>query len=290
MTDNKATRSWILTLSCEDAIGITHAVSGALTDLGGNIHEAQQFRDPDTLRFFMRVDGQLPASCDRQTIERQLERDCGRFRMDYGLRDADHRKRTVVFVSKFDHCLGDLLYRMRIGELAMDVRAIISNHPQSALNLTTFGDIPYHHLSVTPAMKSSQEAKIGEVLSGADAELVVLARYMQILSPELVRTLAGRCVNIHHSFLPSFKGARPYHQAYKRGVKMIGATAHFVTDELDEGPIIAQDVDMVSHADEPDDLVRKGRNIEQRVLSRAVELMLADRVMLNGSKTVVFGK
>ncbi len=290
MTDNKATRSWILTLSCEDAIGITHAVSGALTDLGGNIHEAQQFRDPDTLRFFMRVDGQLPASCDRQTIERQLERDCGRFRMDYGLRDADHRKRTVVFVSKFDHCLGDLLYRMRIGELAMDVRAIISNHPRLALNLTTFGDIPYHHLSVTPETKSSQEAKIGKVLSGADAELVVLARYMQILSPELVRTLAGRCVNIHHSFLPSFKGARPYHQAYKRGVKMIGATAHFVTDELDEGPIIAQDVDTVSHADEPDDLVRKGRNIEQRVLSRAVELMLADRVMLNGSKTVVFSK
>jgi formyltetrahydrofolate deformylase len=208
--------------------------------------------------------------------------------MDWRLVEKRHRKRVLMFVSKFDHCLGDLLYRMRIGELAMDVVGIISNHPKEKLNLTTFGDIPYHHLPITPETKLEQEAEVRRVIEQSGAELVVLARYMQILSDGLSRDLAGRCINIHHSFLPGFKGAKPYHQAHARGVKLIGATAHFVTPDLDEGPIIAQDVVRVTHADGPDDLVRRGRNVEQRVLSQAVAWLLEDRVLLNGTKTVVF--
>lgn len=287
MTDT--TQGWILTLSCADAIGITHAVTQVLVSFGGNVTEAQQFHDPDTGRFFMRIAFAVAEpGGDTVHYHEQFAGVIDRFAMDFTLRRADRAKRALLFVSKFDHCLADLLYRMRIGELRMDVRGIISNHPKEALNLTNFGDIPYHHLPVTPDTKAEQEAKIAAIAEDAQAELVVLARYMQILSPDLVSKLAHRCVNIHHSFLPSFKGAKPYHKAYQRGVKMIGATAHFVTDDLDEGPIIAQDVEHVSHADAPEDLIRKGRNIEQRVLSRAVELMLQDRVLANGGKTVVF--
>jgi formyltetrahydrofolate deformylase len=208
--------------------------------------------------------------------------------MDWRLGEKAHRKRVMMFVSRFDHCLGDLLYRMRIGELAMDVVGIISNHPKEALHLTTFGDIPYHYLPVTRETKLQQEQKVRRLIDASGAELVVLARYMQILSNELSRDLEGRCVNIHHSFLPGFKGAKPYHQAHARGVKLIGATAHFVTPDLDEGPIIAQDVVHVSHSDTPNDLVRKGRNVEQRVLSQAVGWLLQERVLLNGDKTVIF--
>lgn len=287
MTDT--TQGWILTLSCADAIGITHAVTGVLVGFGGNVTEAQQFHDPDTGRFFMRIAFAVAEpGGDTVHYHEQFASVIDRFAMDFNLRRADRAKRALLFVSKFDHCLADLLYRMRIGELRMDVRGIISNHPKEALNLTNFGAIPYYHLPVTPDTKAEQEARIAAIAEEAQAELVVLARYMQILSPDLVSKLAHRCVNIHHSFLPSFKGAKPYHKAYQRGVKMIGATAHFVTDDLDEGPIIAQDVEHVSHADAPEDLIRKGRNIEQRVLSRAVELMLQDRVLVNGGKTVVF--
>jgi formyltetrahydrofolate deformylase len=195
---------------------------------------------------------------------------------------------VLLMVSKFDHCLGDLLYRRRIGELPMDVVAIVSNHPKTALHTTMIGDIPFHHLPVTKDNKHEQEAALKRIVDETGAELVVLARYMQILSDDLSRFLSGRCINIHHSFLPGFKGAKPYHQAHERGVKMIGATAHYVTADLDEGPIIAQDVEPISHADTPDDLVRKGRDIERRVLAAAVAYHLQDRVLLNGHRTVVF--
>ncbi len=284
-------QGWILTLSCDDAIGITYAVTQVLVGFGGNVTEAQQFHDPDTGRFFMRIAFTVADPVgDTVHYHRQFDSVIDSFAMDFTLRRADREKRVLLFVSKFDHCLADLLYKMRIGELRMDVRGIISNHPKEALNLTNFGDVPFHHLPVTQATKAAQEAKIAAIAEQAQVELVVLARYMQILSPDLVSKLAHRCINIHHSFLPSFKGAKPYHKAYQRGVKMIGATAHFVTNELDEGPIIAQDVEHVSHADAPADLIRKGRNIEQRVLSRAVELILQDRVLVNGSKTVVFSR
>jgi len=193
-----------------------------------------------------------------------------------------------LMVSKFDHCLGDLLYRQRIGELPMDVVGIICNHPREALKISLVGDVPFHYLPVTKDTKAAQEAQIKAIVTETGADLVVLARYMQILSDDMASFLSGRCINIHHSFLPGFKGAKPYHQAYERGVKMIGATAHYVTADLDEGPIIHQDVEAISHADSPDDLVRKGRDIERRVLGRAVHYHLEDRVLMNGHKTVVF--
>ena len=226
--------------------------------------------------------------CEPESFQAGLASLGGSLKLDWKLTDRRVKKRVLLMVSKFDHCLGDLLYRTRIGELEMDVVGIVSNHPKSALNLRNFGDIPYHHLPITKDTKPQQEAQIREIIEATEAELVVLARYMQILSDDFSSYLSGRCVNIHHSFLPGFKGAKPYHQAYRRGVKMIGATAHFVTADLDEGPIIAQDVEQISHVDRPLDLVRKGRSIEQRVLSRAVSYLLEDRVLINGNRTVVF--
>jgi formyltetrahydrofolate deformylase len=193
-----------------------------------------------------------------------------------------------MLVSKYDHCLVDLLYRLRIGEMPMEVVGIVSNHPKEALNLNLLGDIPYHYLPVTAATKTQQEGKIKRIVEETNAELIVLARYMQILSDDLAAYLSGRCINIHHSFLPGFKGAKPYTQAFERGVKMIGATAHYVTADLDEGPIIVQDTEPVSHTDTPETLARKGRDIERRVLARAVLYHLDDRILLNGSRTVVF--
>jgi formyltetrahydrofolate deformylase len=281
--------SYILTLSCDDRIGIVAAVGGFLAEHGANIVEAQQYNDAETKRFFMRVEFSIDRASGARLLESAGFGEVGsHYGMDWRLVEKAHRKRVLMFVSKFDHCLGDLLYRMRIGELAMDVVGIISNHPKEALHLTTFGNIPYHHLPITPATKMQQEAEVRRIVAESGAELVVLARYMQILSDELSRDLAGRCVNIHHSFLPGFKGAKPYHQAHARGVKLIGATAHFVTPDLDEGPIISQDVVRVTHADQPEDLVRKGRNVEQRVLSQAVAWLLEDRVLPNGPRTVVF--
>jgi formyltetrahydrofolate deformylase len=208
--------------------------------------------------------------------------------MNCRLRLAQDRQKVLILVSKFDHCLGDLLYRTRIGELNMEVVGIASNHPLSAHNRGLIGDAPFHHLPVTPDSKQAQEAQIKTLVETSGADLVILARYMQILSDDLAAFLSGRCINIHHSFLPGFKGAKPYHQAHARGVKMIGATAHYVTSDLDEGPIIHQDVEAISHADSPENLVAKGRNIEQRVLARAVLYHLQERVLINGSKTVVF--
>ena len=280
--------TFILTLSCVDHPGIVAAVSTSLAHYGANIIEAQQFDDLLTGRFFMRVEFALVggASID------QLEGGFAAIAVDHGLdhrfQRSSARKKVVLLASKFDHCLADLLYRWKIGELAMDPVGIISNHPRETFAHLDFGDVPFHFLPVDKADKPAQEARIKAIVDQTGAELVVLARYMQILSDDLAAFLGGRCINIHHSFLPGFKGAKPYHQAHARGVKLIGATAHFVTADLDEGPIIEQDTERVSHRDMPDDLVRKGRDIERRVLASAVRAFLEDRVLINGSNTVVF--
>ncbi len=279
----------VLTLSCRNRPGIVAAVSTYLFEAGCNILDAQQYDDTETNRFFMRVllnpvgEGVVPA-----TVRDGFAPLAERFGMAWRMRGQGERQRVMLLASKFDHCLADLLYRWRIGELAMEVVGIISNHPRETYAHLDLDAIPFHHLPVTRETKMEQEAQVWETLRGADTELAVLARYMQVLSDGLVAKLSGRCINIHHSFLPGFKGARPYHQAHQRGVKLIGATAHYVTADLDEGPIIEQDVERISHRDTPDDLVRKGRDIELRVLARAVRMHLQDRVIPNGHKTVVF--
>ena len=277
----------ILTLLCRDNPGITARVSGYLYQQGGNILEAQQFNDVAEGAFFMRVAFAAPASSAAK-IEAGFAEIAAEHAMTWQLRAAAASRKVLLMVSKFDHCLVDLLYRAGLGELNMDVVGIISNHPREALSLPLVSDIPYHHLPVTPATKAAQEAQIKAIVSQSGAELVVLARYMQVLSDDMAAFLSGRCINIHHSFLPGFKGAKPYHQAHARGVKMIGATAHYVTTDLDEGPIIHQDVEAINHADRPEDLVRKGRDIERRVLAEAVRMHLEDRVLLNAGRTVVF--
>lgn len=277
----------ILTLSCKDQRGLVAAVSGCLASHGANILAAQQFEDTGTGRFFMRVVFDHPERGAPEWAEAFTEvARC--YAMDWKLSLPGHRQRVLLMVSRFDHCLADLLYRQRIDELEMDIVGIVSNHPREALNTQLIADTPYHYLPIDKDSKTEQEARIRRIIEDEGVELVVLARYMQILSAEMASFLAGRCINIHHSFLPGFKGARPYHQAYARGVKMIGATAHYVTENLDEGPIIAQDVEPITHADMPDALVRKGRDIERRVLARAVHYHLEDRVIINGAKTVVF--
>ncbi|MEO0031882.1 MAG: hypothetical protein RIS94_1640 [Pseudomonadota bacterium] len=277
----------ILTLSCDDKPGIVARVTGNLFESGANILEAQQFDDAASGRFFMRV--VMDASeTDAVSVREKFAAVADAYGMEWTLRDTATNRKVILMVSKFDHCLGDLLYRTRIGELPMDVVAILGNHPKEALNISLIGDIPYYHLPITKDTKPQQEAEVKRIVTETGAELVVLARYMQILSDDLASFLSGRCINIHHSFLPSFKGAKPYHQAHARGVKMIGATGHYVTADLDEGPIIHQDVEPVTHADSPEDFVRKGRDIERRVLAEAVRLHLEDRALVNGNKTVVF--
>ena len=280
------TVSYTLSFSCPDRAGIIAQISGAIFEHRGNIRVLNQFHDPDTGLFFMRM--AFVTDCARAELERTLGALAQSLQMKWELRSKDERQRVLLLVSKFDHCLADLLYRTRIGELDMEICGIVSNHPQTALKVTELGAIPFHHLPVGVENREAQEAQILGLVKDLNIDLVILARYMQILSDSFAAALSGRCINIHHSFLPSFKGAKPYHQAYANGVKMIGATAHYVTADLDEGPIIYQDVEAVSHADMPDDLVRKGRNIEQRVLSRAVSWHLAQRVLMNGNKTVVF--
>lgn len=278
--------TYILKLSCEDKPGIVADVAALIKNVGGNITSAQQFDDASTNRFFMRVEFMCTENIDQ--IKHKLSTLGTHFKMDWEIRPANAKRKVLILVSKFDHCMGDLLYRVRIGELNIDPVGIVSNHPRSALHLSTDTDIPYHHLPITKETKPEQEAQIKKIVNNTGAELIVLARYMQILSDDFSQFLSGRCINIHHSFLPGFKGAKPYHQAYNRGVKMIGATAHYVTGDLDEGPIIAQDVENVGHTDTPDTLVRKGRDIERRVLARAVTWHLEDRVFINGGKTVIF--
>jgi formyltetrahydrofolate deformylase len=281
------TDRYILTLSCEDRPGLVAAVAGCLAANGGNIIEAQQFDEQSTGRFFMRVVFDVEPR-DAPLLTRNFADLAHGHNLSWQLSAAAARKNVLLLVSKFDHCLGDLLYRQRIGELAMNVVGIVSNHPSEVLNVSILDGLPFHHLPITKETKPQQEARIKEIVEESKADLVVLARYMQILSDDLASFLSGRCINIHHSFLPGFKSAKPYHQAYDRGLKMIGATAHYVTADLDEGPIIAQDVEQISHADTPDDLVRKGRDIERRVLARAVRYHLEDRVLRSGARTIVF--
>ena len=279
----------ILTLSCVNRPGIVAKVAAALFDGGFNILDAQQFDDVETGDFFMRVVFNASApEANVEDLRETFKAIAIGFAMTWSMRPVDQSKRVVLMVSRFDHCLVDLLYRWRSGELAMDPVAIIANYPRETYAHIDFGDIPFHHLPITRQTKMEQEAQAWEIIKSAKADLVILARYMQILSDGFTAKLQGRCVNIHHSFLPGFKGARPYHQAHARGVKLIGATAHFVTSDLDEGPIIEQDVERISHRDTPEDLVRKGRDIERRVLARAIANVLEDRVLLNHGKTVVF--
>ena len=280
---------FVLTLSCRNQPGIVAAVSGFLFDAGADIADAQQFDESQTGRFFMRtVARPVRPDVTVESLRAGFAAVANRFGMTWVLRDRAERRRVLLLASKQDHCLADLLYRWRIGEIPMDLVGIGSNHARDAFAHLDFGGAPFHHLPITPQTKMEQEAQIWALVQESRADLVVLARYMQILSDGLTAKLTGNCINIHHSFLPGFKGAKPYHQAHARGVQLIGATAHYVTGDLDEGPIIEQDVERISHRDTPDDLVRKGRDIERRVLARAISFHLEDRVLLNGHKTVVF--
>ena len=275
-----------MTVSCADRPGLVAAVSGRLAAANANILEAQHFADRLSGRFSMRL--VFESACTRAdlgAIVAALEGEG----MQVQLRAAAEKQRLLLLVSKFDHCLVDLLYRQRVGELDAEIVGIASNHSRESLETWLPEHIPFHHLPVTPATKPEQERRIKALVRSTGADLVVLARYMQILSDDLAGFLSGRCINIHHSFLPGFKGAKPYHQAHARGVKMIGATAHYVTSELDEGPIIRQEVEQVSHADSPEDMVRKGRDVERRVLARAVRDHLEQRVLIDGHRTIVFG-
>ena len=278
--------AYILTLSCPDRIGLVHAVSGFLAERGGNIEEAAQYNDAATGLFFMRVQFAC-AQLSHDELKAQLASFAEPYQMNWRLHARAEPMRTVIMVSKEGHCLNDLLFRWKSGLLALDIRAIISNH-REFYQLAASYNVPFHHFAVTAASKAQVEAKQFEIIQSEGAELVVLARYMQVLSDDLCRKLAGSAINIHHSFLPSFKGAKPYYQAHERGVKLIGATAHYVTAELDEGPIIEQDVARVDHSKTVEDLTTLGRDTESQVLARAVKWHSEHRVLLNGHKTVIF--
>ena len=281
---------FVLTLSCVDRPGIVAAVTTELAALNANISESNQFWDRETGTFFMRLAFTAPAGVDRDALERALRPVTKRFDMRTALVDQSRKKKIVVMVSRFDHAMLHLLYQIRVGWLDAEVAAIVSNHEDSRATAEYEG-IPYHYLPVArdKSNKPAQEAEILTLVQQTGAELVVMARYMQVLGDQFATRLYGQIINIHHSFLPSFKGAKPYHQAHERGVKIIGATAHYVTPDLDEGPIIEQETARVTHAMTPDELIAVGRDIESRVLARAVKLHLESRVMLNGKRTVVFG-
>jgi formyltetrahydrofolate deformylase len=276
---------YILTLSCPDRLGIVHALSAFLLERGGNIEEAAQYNDQSTGLFFMRVQ----FSCDKSfdELQTQLAPFAEGLQMQWSLHAKAEQMRTVIMVSKEGHCLNDLLFRWKIGLLPIDIRAIVSNH-REFYQLAASYNVPFHHIEVTAATKAQAEARQFEIIQREQAELVVLARYMQVLSDDMCRKLSGKAINIHHSFLPSFKGAKPYYQAHDRGVKLIGATAHYVTADLDEGPIIEQDVARVDHSKTVEDLTAIGRDTESQVLARAVKWHSEHRVLLNGHKTVIF--
>ncbi|NGN40402.1 formyltetrahydrofolate deformylase [Mesorhizobium sp. CGMCC 1.15528] len=279
--------AFTLNLSCHDVPGIVAGVSTELAAIGGNIIESNQYRDATTNRFFMRVAFEVPEGTTKDAIEKLLSPAVTRFDMKTKISDATSVPRIILMVSKFDHALLHLLYQIRVGWLRAEVAGIVSNHEDSRDTAELVG-IPYHHWRVTKDNKSEQEEQLLQLVRDTGAELVVLARYMQVLSDNLSTRLLGKVINIHHSFLPSFKGAKPYHQAFDRGVKLIGATAHYVTADLDEGPIIEQETERVSNAMTAEDYVATGRDIESRVLARAVKLHLENRIMLNGHKTVLF--
>jgi formyltetrahydrofolate deformylase len=279
---------FILTLSCPDRPGLVGGVGMFLADHGCNIVDSAQFGDPDTGRFMMRVlFERLDGIAERDTLCAAFAPIGERFSMQWKIHDGAYRPRVLIMVSRLDHCLNDLLYRYKVGALRMHPVAIVSNH-RDTYQLSAAHDIPFFHLPISAETKPRQEAQLVRIIEEERAELVVLARYMQVLSHEMCGRLEGKAINIHHSFLPGFKGAKPYHQAYARGVKLIGATAHYVTPDLDEGPIIEQEVARVDYKMGADDLVTLGRDIECQVLARAVRLHLEHRVFLNGQKTVVF--
>ncbi len=277
----------ILVLSCPDRPGIVHAVSGFLAERGANIVESQQYGDPDTDRFFMRLGFTVERPTTADALREAFAPVAGTFGMEFRLWDAAAPYRTLIMASRQLHCLNDLLFRTSSGSLQIEVPLVVSNHPDAARLCASY-DVPFLHLPVTPESKPAAEATLLRLVEEHDIDLVVLARYMQVLSDDLCRTLSGQVMNIHHSFLPSFKGAKPYHQAYDRGVKQVGATAHYVTADLDEGPIIEQDVLRVDHGYTRETLVSAGRDVEAQVLSRAVRWHSQSRVLLNGSRTVVF--
>jgi len=285
-------REYVLTLSCPDKPGIVYAVSSFLVQHSANILASQQYGEPGTEspdgRFFMRVHfslaapGQSPAE-----LERGFSWVAEAYRMTWQLHDQAARVRTLIMVSRLGHCLNDLLFRWKTGSLPVDVTGVVSNHPDFGELVAPYR-IPFWHIPVTPRAKAAAESQLLEVIDGSGADLIVLARYMQILSGEVCKRMEGRMINIHHSFLPSFKGAKPYHQAHARGVKLVGATAHYVTPDLDEGPIIEQDVVRVNHTLSPERLAEAGRDVEAQVLARAVTWHAEHRVLLNGDRTVVF--
>lgn len=279
---------YVLTLSCPDKQGIVHAVSSYLFMTGCNIEDSQQFGDHDTGLFFMRVhfSADSPAVTPEK-LRASFAAIGDSFRMEWQIHRSSDRMRIVLMVSKFGHCLNDLLFRSRTGALPVEIAAVVSNHTDFAELVASY-DVPFRHIPVTRDNKAEAEARLLELVREEDVELVVLARYMQVLSDDLCKQLSGRIINIHHSFLPSFKGAKPYHQAHARGVKLIGATAHYVTADLDEGPIIEQEVERVSHGVTPDQLVAIGRDVECRALARAVKWHAERRILLNGRRTVVF--
>ncbi|MES4901290.1 MULTISPECIES: formyltetrahydrofolate deformylase [unclassified Streptomyces] len=282
-----AADQYILTLSCPDKQGIVHAVSSYLFMTGCNIEDSQQFGDRDTGLFFMRVHFRAVSPVRVEDLRASFAAVGESFRMDWQIHPAGEKMRVVLLVSKFGHCLNDLLFRSRIGALPVEIAAVVSNHTDFAELVGSYG-IPFRHIPVTKETKAQAEAELLELVEAEKVELVVLARYMQVLSDDLCKRLAGRIINIHHSFLPSFKGAKPYHQAHARGVKLIGATAHYVTADLDEGPIIEQEVERVGHELTPDQLVAVGRDVECQALARAVKWHSERRVLLNGHRTVVF--
>ncbi|WP_103501035.1 MULTISPECIES: formyltetrahydrofolate deformylase [Streptomyces] len=284
---DQSAEQYVLTLSCPDRPGIVHAVSSYLFMTGCNIEDSQQFKDHGTGLFFMRVHFSAGTPVTLEKLRASFTAVGDSFAMDWQLGSADRRMRIVVMVSKFGHCLNDLLFRTRIGALPVEIAAVVSNHPDFEELTASYG-VPFHHIPVTADTKAEAEARLLRIVEEQDVELVVLARYMQVVSDDLCKQLPGRIINIHHSFLPSFKGAKPYHQAHARGVKLIGATAHYVTAELDEGPIIEQEVERVGHELSPAQLVAVGRDVECQALARAVKWHSERRVLLNGTRTVVF--
>jgi formyltetrahydrofolate deformylase len=287
MADEKEQR-YIFTISCPDRTGIVAAVAGFLADHDAFITESSHFGDPETRRFFMRTVFQPGAATPPlDQLAHRFSRIAERFQMVWGLHDAQRRERLLILVSKLDHCLNDLLYRYRTGDLRVEIPAVVSNHPDLE-PLARWHGIPFHHLPLTPERRAEQEAAILRLVEDLEIDLVVLARYMQILSPRICDRLRGRCINIHHSFLPGFKGPRPYHQAHALGVKLIGATAHYVVADLDAGPIIEQAVERVDHSSSPEQMARVGRDIENVVLARAVHWHIERRILANEGKTVVF--
>lgn len=279
-------KHYILTISCPDRTGIVHTVTGFLLNLGGNIIDSQQFGDHESQTFFLRIHFSL-ANSDAETLGKSFENIAKEFNMIWKIWDKDRKSKVLILVSKQGHCLNDLLFRTKSGNLPIDIVGVVSNHRVFEKLSKSYG-IPFYHLPVSKENRPEQEAQIIKLVDELQVDLVVLARYMQILSNDMCKALNGKAINIHHSFLPSFKGAKPYHQAYARGVKIIGATAHYVTSDLDEGPIIEQEIEHVDHRQTAEDLVQVGSDIESLVLSRAVRGHIEHRILLNGNKTVVF--